>query len=430
MNPFLKMFLIFVVAPLGLGLLVFIVLGILGAKEIDEENAKTIGPYEKKYKDRNVLGEYTLETLYQELARLGKEALRQGDWKAAREYLEDSLALKDIESTQVLMMECYAVAGEREKAAAILEREMKYQYPDEKILFRGIALGLADAPLTVLEKGRAAAKRHGYIKDDVYEELCAAQKRLAQDALASYGDTLQQAQQLAREGDPAGAAALCRGAYDMIADHIEKSDRPKYQPALTELAWQMAVYCCATDAYQQYELAETYLNKEKDCTRYPTYYYIHMLAKTRGGVSGFDDPHFLYKAAYEYVDQAIREGLPGAKKVEERLQKTALRSAEIEADNALFEVEQMEAEEAFEEAHGMSREEYAERQKELAEERARAKREQKLREKFEWEERYHDLLSGGSGHSMEEKVIRGEISYSDHERYREAKEKYIKKKSE
>ena len=44
-------------------------------------------------------------------------------------------------------------------------------------------------------------------------------------------------------------------------------------------------------------------------------------------------------------------------------------------------------------------------------------------------ERDADLFSGGSGYSMEEKLARGELSYSDHDIYAEVKEKYIQKKT-
>lgn len=444
MSLFLKVLLaplIPVAAILGIVMLAAAVYGIVSAvfgkgktkKDPEEEKRQIQQKIEEKYKDVAVLKKYKDGSLRQDLLRLGKEALKNGELEAAREYLEDCRALADIDDVRLALAEYYAAAGDRKKASELLNNEMECSFPEASAFFLAVVLHLTDQPEEALKKGKEHALKHTQpgqgMSEDTYQLFCAAKEQLVKDALASCGARLQEAQQLARKGDPAGAADICKGLYDVITEYAEKKDLPKHREILTELAWQTAVYCCGARTYQQYEVAEAYLNKEKGCSRYPTYYYIHMLAKTRGGVSGFEDTTFLYKALYTDVERAIREGLPGAEQVKERLSKTYLRAIEIGLDNARFALEQIEAEEAFEEAHGMSREEYRQRQKEAAEEQARAERADRLRKKIELAEQDADLLAGGGGYSMEEKLARGELSYSDHDIYAEVKEKYIEWKT-
>lgn len=86
---------------------------------------------------------------------------------------------------------------------------------------------------------------------------------------------------------------------------------------------------------------------------------------------------------------------------------------------------------------GMSHDEYwehrAERDAELAalrrDEEAAEARKSALRDEIESRERDLDILTGGSGNTAEEKMLRGDISYTDYANYESRKEEWIDKKS-
>ncbi len=387
-----------------------------GKKTADQEQ-----PIKEKYKNSDIQKKYRGEPLSYKLLQLGRDALKEGDLEAAREYLEDSRAITDSTNVRLALVVCYAAAGDREQAVTLLN-ENSGDCGKADTCFAALLLHQTDRPVETLVKGRALAKEHGNINEDLYRAVSA---QLARDVLESYDETVQEARELAEAGDPAGAAEFYRALFYTVKDAAEREDRSRYQETLIELSVQLAICYCETGRYDD---AKIYVKWESGADRHPLYRCVLMLAKTCGGnravKSGFD---FLdLEGGMPVAEKAIRDGVCGAERVRTMLKSASKRALADEAAEA----SEYLAELAFEETHGMSREEYNQRQKEAAEEQARAKREQKLRKKIEQAERDIDRLSGGSGSSMEERLVRGDISYSDHEFYSEAKEKYIKKKSQ
>lgn len=437
MGLFLKILLgpaLFIIGGfLVLAIIVGIVMAIFGKKpdpeevkrkEAEEAERRRIAKkYEDTYENLHISDKAYYSALYSMLLKRGKESLHAGNLEKALEYLEDCRTINNLPDVKLAFAEYYATIGDRKNASELLKEATSNYNADSH--FMAILLHMTDDPVGEFEKGKEIMQQY----DRMAELLQPAQKQMVQDTLDGYAATVQKASEVASTGNYAEAAQICRSAYDVLVNYTEKGERAGFREKLTELAWMIAVNCCATDEYQQYVVAKEYLDKE-DCSHYPTYYYIYMLAKTCGGKSGFDDPDYLFKAFFTHVERAIREGLPNAEQVKARLDKTFSRSIEIGLDNALYALEQIEAEEAFEEEHGMSREEYEVRQQERREKEEKTKREQKLRAEFEWAEGYWDLMTGGTGRDVEQMRTEGAVSFADYALYNAAKEKYIKKKYE
>lgn len=417
---------------LGIGVLVVLFFGTAVIAGIVEEIKKGKNPadsetekkYKEKYKNAAALKKYKGEPLSYKLLQLGRDALKEGDLETAREYLEDSRVITDSTNVRLALVACYAAGGDREQAINLLN-ENPGDCGKVDTCFAALLLHQTDRPVETLVKGRALAKEGG-INGDLYR---AASAQVAQDVLESYDAMVREARERAEAGDPAGAADFYKALYYTVSDAAGKEVQPKYQETLTELAMQTAICCCEAGKYDD---AKIYADWRKNTHRHPLYKCVKMLAVTHGGARTI-------KSEFSCVDldrgipvaeRAVREGIPGAEQVRKMLKAAIDEAIASEAVEASWYLEEL----AFEEAHGMSREEYKQRQKEAAEEaakeQARAERADRLRKKVELAEREADIRSGGRGYSMEEKLIGGEISYSDYETYSEAKEKYIKKKSQ
>lgn len=375
-------------------------------------------------KYRSVIGNCTLKELPEKLLRLGRKALQEGTLDKAREYLEASGKMNFREAGPDLIR-CYHALGMRYKAKELVEQLMFKGEVEEKNYEAGllaITLGLTDDVermlrlVKIMAGSDPAGKRRGskQLWDEANELCNQAAQRKNQEKLSKELDEcdlgLQKARAQEKAGNLARAVEICSGTMKNVADDCRDDLKDK----LAELAWMAAQL-----SYRQKKYNDTvkYLNME-DCSRYPSEYYLRVLAQTWDGTSL---SYAYMNEAEEAVKRAVQEGIPGAREMQVKLRETA-----IDLLGRLIRAEQgnladMEAEERFEAEHGISREEYAERQRRNAAEKARSEQKVRRQRDIELAEREYDLSIGGDGSTMDEKVLTGKISSADYYRYKAKK---------
>lgn len=411
-----------------------------------------------KYIKNGLINADKVDKLPSLLIDLSLKELSEGNCERALSYIKESEVFDTNKRYLYAYSKYYNLTGKQAKADDYYKKAVENRVPEAmlseaerlfKIGYPESALSWLNVPIEAKLPGATELKEK--IEKSIAEvEATKAEQRRAK-ASKIYEESkpdIEKADLLAKEQQDYNTAAKM---YERVYHQILKAG---YHQEVPKIAMGIAIFyyneSCKKNEYnldiyeyneEKREASYKWLKEVKhwcgeDFTNLPEYYYV------RAGLS-FALEHsrmrrtqihreysYGMKWCYEDIKKAAIAGVPEAIELKEEIYKAYM--AEIEREKSLLQWDRVEREMFMEEHGGMDYDEFKEYQTERAENRrksneAMAAKEHKaaLRSEIESKERDFDILMGGSGDTVEEKALRGDISQSDYANYNYAKEKYI-----
>lgn len=386
------------------------------------------------------------------------DALKQKDHKKAFAYMEDSRHMDPDGKYPLMYSIYYAAMGDEKKRREYLAEAEKRKIHELKVIYADNALK-RDEIIIAKKWCQEAADYHAYGTDEMNEKILSREKELHGEMLRALEKTVAEVRAEAAKANDLfrnqhkvrEAAELYEKAYNTLEDssqYYNSKPASGFYPSNYKLYSDTVNLLCTNIAMMHYNRLYLYKNSDEKKKKLseinswlsrthrmsdndlPEFYYVCAgLTYTQAGKYCYSS---ILKTAREQAEIAVKGGVPGAKELYDEIDKFYWERVDREV--SVWKMEMAEENEFMKEHNGMSREEYREMQDERAENlrkanEAMAEKERRAarRNEIESEERTIDILTGGSGSTVDEKALRGEISHSDHALYDHLKEKYINK---